>query len=125
MVYAIVGSRNFDDYEKVKEVLKDADISKIVSGGADGADSLGEKYAKEHDIELVTYLPDWKQYGKAAGMIRNKLIINDADVVIAFWDGVSKGTANSINLAKKQKKKLIVIYFGNGIKQMYVFDSIM
>ena len=53
---------------------------------------------------------DWERYGRGAGMIRNKQIIADADVVIAFWDGASKGTKNSVELARKAKKKLAICY---------------
>jgi len=86
-------------------------IHTIVSGGAQGADQLGEQYAKEKELKAVILKPDWKQYGKAAGFIRNKDIVAAADYVIAFWDGQSKGTLNSINHAKKMKKELFIIRF--------------
>jgi len=81
----------------------------MVSGGAQGADKLGEKYAHARGMKTVIHKPDWKKYGRAAGMIRNKDIIHDADKVFAFWDGVSKGTKNSIDLAKKEKKSIDVL----------------
>ena len=112
---AIVGSRNFDDYEllltKVDKLVPLHKITMIVSGGAQGADSLGEKYAKNNNIPIKIFKPDWKKFGRSAGIIRNKDIISAADVVIAFWDGESKGTLNSIDLAKKNGKKLIIVYF--------------
>lgn len=111
MVYAIVGSRSFKDYEKLKRVLAGKEISSIVSGGATGADSLGAQYAKEHNRELRTFLPDWKRHGRAAGIIRNKHIIDHADVVVAFWDGVSRGTANSIQRTRDLDKPLILITY--------------
>jgi tyrosyl-tRNA synthetase len=62
---------------------------------------LGEKYAKMKNIPIKIYKPDWEKYGKAAGVIRNEDIINYSDRVIAFWDGKSKGTKNSIDHARK------------------------
>ena len=94
----------------MKEVL-DAytNLDVIVSGGAKGADSLARHYAVVNDIELVEFIPDWKKYGRGAGMKRNKDIIENCDYCIAFWDGKSKGTKNSINLAKKSNKGLRIV----------------
>jgi hypothetical protein len=71
-----------------------------LNGGAKGADSYGEYYAKERGIPVTIFLPDWNTYGKKAGYIRNKLIVESSDLVIAFWDRVSKGTKHSIDIAK-------------------------
>jgi hypothetical protein len=109
MKLAIVGSRTFNNYEVVKSALKDLTISEIVSGGAKGADSLAEQFAQENKIPIKVFKPDWEKYGRSAGMIRNKSIVDYADKVIAFWDGISKGTENSIGLARKQGKLLSVI----------------
>jgi hypothetical protein len=110
-ILAVVGSRSFDDYETLKATLSKRSIDKIVSGGAIGADSLAARYAKENGIELIEFLPDWKKYGKTAGFLRNKQIIDAATHVIAFWDGNSRGTQHSMNLAKLFKKPLEVIRF--------------
>ena len=109
MKVAVIGSRGFNNYELVKENLSKIQITLLVSGGAKGADTLGEQYAKENGIETKIFLPDWEKHGKAAGMLRNTDIINESEVVIAFWDGSSKGTLDSINKAKKLNKKLIII----------------
>ena len=112
MKVAIIGSRSFKDYDLLKKTLDGiAEISLIISGCAVGADTLGELYAKEKGIPTLLFRPDWEKYGKAAGFIRNKEIISNADFVIAFWDTKSKGTAHSISLANKQGKKLIVVNF--------------
>ena len=87
------------------------DIQYIVSGGARGADRYGEQYGKEYGIDLKIYLPEWDKYDKAAGYIRNKQIVEDSDIIFAFWDGESKGTKHSIDLAPKMKKKIIVTKF--------------
>ena len=110
MNVAIIGSRSFTDYERAERFLaeQNIDISRIISGGAKGADAIAERYASEHGISITVYLADWTRYGRGAGMIRNNLIIADADVVIAFWDGDSKGTKNSIELAHKADKQVII-----------------
>jgi predicted Rossmann-fold nucleotide-binding protein len=100
---AVVGSRSFSDYALLSRVLSavHTPITHIVSGGARGADSLAARYAEEHGIELLVFLPDWST-GKGAGFARNRLIVENADALIAFWDGVSRGTAHSIGLAKER-----------------------
>lgn len=112
MKLAIVGSRDFDNYEYFKKMLEDFkfDIDEIISGGAYGVDKLAEKYAEENNIKMTVFLPDWKTYGRGAGIIRNKLIIECANHVVAFWNGVSRGTLSSINIAKKLKIPLNIIY---------------
>lgn len=115
MKVAIVGSRTFSDYDLLKsEILKRyeaSEINFIVSGGAVGADFLGAKFAEELNINKIIFKPDWKKYGKGAGMIRNTSIIKEADVVFAFWDNVSKGTADSISKAQKYGKTLHKIIY--------------
>ena len=112
MRLAVIGSRNFEDYETAKVILdelqKDIGFDTIVSGGANGADSLAEKYAWANDIEIAIFIPEWDKYGKGAGFIRNKEIWDNADYGVAFWDGRSKGTAHSFKIAEKQKKRLFV-----------------
>lgn len=111
MKVAVIGSRNFSDYNKLKTVLDEVSvITQIVSGGARGADTLAERYAKLHNIPTLIHKPEWNKYGKAAGMIRNKLIIEHADLVIAFWDGSSPGTKHSIKLCEKTNKKVQIVY---------------
>lgn len=113
MRLAIIGSRDFNDldlarYEFARFVLVHGMPSQIVSGGARGADTLAELLAAEYGIEMVVYKPDWKTHGKAAGFIRNSDIINNCDMVLAFWSG-SNGTADSITKAEKVNKPVIII----------------
>lgn len=116
MKVGVIGSRDFHDYALVKKILGGINnIDLIVSGGAAGADTLGECYADENKINTLIFKPDWKKYGKGAGFVRNKTIIENSDVVVAFWDGESKGTANSIETAKKLNKKSVVVI--NGVIQ--------
>lgn len=111
MKIAIVGSRDFNNYFLLKtEIDKlNLDIDLIISGGAKGADSLGERYAKERKIKTKIFYPDWNKFGSKAGPLRNTQIIENSDVVIAFWNGISTGTLDSINKAKRMKKLLFVI----------------
>jgi hypothetical protein len=106
MKIAVIGSRTFSDYSLLKNTLNDFTnpIDEIISGGAEGADKLAEIYATENEIRLSVFKPDWAKFGRAAGVIRNKEIIFNADYCFAFWDGKSKGTATSIHLCKKLKK---------------------
>lgn len=110
---AIIGSRTFNDYDllsKTLEPYKDG-ISLIVSGGARGADSLGEKWAKENKKSTRIFLPEWKKHGKSAGYIRNKDIVKNSDGVIAFWDGQSKGTQHSFKLCDEMNVPLKIVKF--------------
>ena len=105
---AVVGSREFNDYDYLKKSIDilqlKYNICEIVSGGARGADSFGEQYAKDNGIPTKIFYPEWSKYGRSAGFRRNKDIVECADIVIAFWDRQSKGTLSSINLAKKSQK---------------------
>lgn len=107
MKIAVVGSRTFQDYELLKRclesVMKKYTIDVIVSGHAFGADALAERFAREKGIPTIIFNPDWDKYGKSAGFKRNVLIVNEADVVIVFWDGFSKGSKHTIDLAEKAK----------------------
>ena len=100
MKLAVIGSRKFTDYELLINRLSDYSISQIISGGAQGADTLAADYACTHGIPLLEIRPDWSRYGRSAGPIRNKEIINKADKVIAFWDGSSRGTAQAVAYAR-------------------------
>ena len=114
---AIVGSRNFEDYDLLDMVIKKYCVinscipTMIVSGGAKGADQLGERFARENGIETLVFLPEWDKYGKRAGHVRNRDIVQSSDVVFAFWDGKSPGTKGSIDLAISLDKHCIVTLF--------------
>ena len=109
----VAGGRDFFDYNLLKEKL-DLVLSQvennviIVSGMAKGADSLGERYAREHGL-LVSYYPAlWNQHGSRAGFIRNEEMAKNAEACICFWDGVSTGTKHMIDTAKSMNLKLRV-----------------
>lgn len=128
MKVAIIGSREFLNYQLLKSVLDKHKnkITLVVSGGANGADKLGEKWAKENNIGTQIFKPDWKTYGKRAGFVRNEDIIKNSDLVFAFWDGQSKGTEHSIKLAKKYHKSVLITKFStkNSSNQSKLFEGI-
>ena len=112
MKVAVIGGRDFSNYELLVKTINDIKgIDLIVSGGALGADSMGAHYANHNNIPTLIFKPDWRKYGKGAGFIRNKDIINNSDIVVAFWDGKSKGTRNSIDTALKLNKDVRIIKY--------------
>ena|SRR3990167_4684811 len=113
MKVIVAGSRSICNYSFVSASIDSSGflISEIISGVAKGVDLLGEKYAREHNIPIKQFYPDWNKYGKSAGFIRNKQMVDYADAVICIWDGVSKGTKHTIDLAKKYNKKLRVFRY--------------
>lgn len=112
---AIVGGREFNDYDLLKtsiaQLQQSRTILQVVSGGAKGADSLGERWADENGIPKKIFPAQWDKYGKRAGFLRNKDIVANCDEVIAFWDGRSRGTADTIATARAQGKKVTIISF--------------
>lgn len=112
MKLGIIGSRSFSDYDLLcKEVSKFEDITLIISGGASGADLLGERYAREHKIPTRIFYPDWKKYGSRAGFLRNSDIVRSSEHIIIFWDGISRGSQDSINKAKELNINHTIILF--------------
>jgi hypothetical protein len=116
---AIVGSRTFTDKKRFDEWVTDAltgwgatvkDIGNIISGGACGADTLAEQYARENNLSLVVYRPDWKTHGRAAGILRNTDIVQASTHVIAFPSRAGRGTQDSMKKALGLKKITKVYY---------------
>jgi hypothetical protein len=110
MKVLICGSRSIDSEHLLREALEESKfkVSAIISGGATGADRLGESYAKSLNLPLEIYKPDWKRFRKGAGIIRNKQMVEAADAVISLWDGKSRGTKSTIEYAKKVGKPVYV-----------------
>lgn len=99
----IAGSRDITDYNLVVEACASCpwEITRVVSGTARGVDRLGERWAKERHIPIDRYPADWDTHKKAAGYIRNKLMAENAEALLAIWDGESPGTLSMIRLAQK------------------------
>lgn len=115
MKVIIAGSRNFNNYELLKNTLIpfiiENNIEEIVSGGAKGADKLGILFGNQMHIPVKIFYPDWEKYGKSAGIIRNHQMGDYADYLIAFWDGKSHGTKDMIEYMKKLNKHGKVVLF--------------
>jgi predicted Rossmann fold nucleotide-binding protein DprA/Smf involved in DNA uptake len=110
---AVVGSREFRDYAALERALDErkGTFGTIVSGGARGADALAERYARARKLNLVVLRPDWDKHGRGAGLRRNTDIVARADSVVAFWDGKSPGTRDTIEKAEKAGKPVTVVRF--------------
>ena len=109
----IAGTRTYTDYAEAKEFIsfylskiKSTNNITVFSGGARGADTLGERYARENGYNIKYFLPQWEKYGKNAGPIRNKTMVQKADYVICFWDGKSRGTGSTVKFSKIFKKPI-------------------
>lgn len=103
MKVLVSGSRHYADYEKVKEVLNDYRISHIIHGAAArGVDRLAGRYGTEMGIRVSEYPARWDIYGKSAGPIRNRRMLEEGlpDMVIAFLASNSRGTKNMIDQAE-------------------------
>lgn len=117
MIFLIAGSRVFTEYDHMRLELSfqfhafDTKEMIILSGGAKGADTLAEQYAKENNITFKLMPANWKKYGKVAGFIRNKEMAEIADRAIVFWDGKSKGTKHTIAQMVEKKKPVVIIPF--------------
>jgi len=112
MVIAVVGSRSFNNRELAFRTL-DKYIGNrghsIITGGAHGADAIAEEWAKSRGVQVQVLPAEWEKYGRSAGPRRNTEIVKRCQAVIAFWDGKSPGTRDSIRKAQAQGKRVIVI----------------
>lgn len=107
MKLAIIGSRNLT-IENISNYVPKG-VNEIVSGGARGIDTVAENYAKENNLALKIFLPDYQLYKKGAPLKRNQQIAEYADECLAFWDGHSKGTKYTIKKFKELGKKVNII----------------
>lgn len=115
----IAGGREFSNYDLVKQeadkVIEDYSLIGsgviIVSGAATGADKLGEYYALIHDLRVRRFLAAWDSFGNAAGPIRNAEMADYADVLLAFWDGKSRGTKSMIAEAEQRGLDVRIIKY--------------
>ena len=107
MKVAVIGSRGLT-VDNLEDYLPDG-TDEIVSGGAKGIDTCAAEFAREHSLKLTEFLPDYKRFGRGAPLKRNITIIEYADIVLAFWDGKSKGTAFVVENAKKLGKEIRIV----------------
>lgn len=116
MKLIVAGSRSFDDSTKLATYLYkltlDLDVAPtIISGAAQGADKLGEEWAKAHGYELIVVPANWDKYGRGAGYRRNEEMAKIATHCICFWDGFSSGTKHMIDIAVRYKLETVVVMF--------------
>ena len=112
----IAGCRDYNNYAQAKKYIdyylsnlrKEYEII-IVSGGATGADALGERYARENGFKIERYPAYWNTYGKSAGPRRNNQMAEVCNYVICFWDGKSRGTKSMIDCAIKYERPLKIV----------------
>ena len=109
MKVAIVGSRAWEDKQAIQNYiapLPPDDI--IISGGAPGVDMLAAEFATRYNHIMIVVRPAWGR-GKTAGFERNTVIVELADRVVAFWNGVSPGTKDTISKARAAGKPVEII----------------
>lgn len=107
MRLAIIGSRNCPSVDIASHLTYIPDT--IVSGGAKGADTYAKQFALKNNLQLIEFLPEYDKYGRSAPLVRNKLIVENCDCLLAFWDGKSKGTKFTLDYAKKCGKPIKIV----------------
>ena len=122
MKIIIAGGRDFNNYELLRSsmvnilslilppTMRPGEVT-IVSGGARGADTLGERYAHETNMMLKIFPAEWDKYGKSAGYRRNELMAEYGNVLVACWDGQSRGTKHMIDIAKARGLRVFIINY--------------
>ncbi len=126
MKLVIAGSRTFKNYQTLHEGVRQftkrlkengITIDTIVSGGAKGADELGERLAKQYSskISLIVMKADWDKYGKRAGYLRNEQMLEIADAVIVFIENESKGSTHMAEISAKKGIPTSIITIGGGV----------
>lgn len=114
----IAGGRNFNNFPLLRTKMDEFLVNKIkthqiviVSGGARGADTLGEKYGKLKGFKIIRIKANWNKHGKAAGFVRNKEMLDIANGVVCCWDKVSKGTGHLVKITKQTSTPINFIYY--------------
>lgn len=111
MKVIVAGSRSITDYKVVYNAIMEAPftgITHIISGMARGVDQLAVKFAEHERFGLLKFPADWDKHGKSAGFIRNAQMAQEADALIAIWDGKSRGTKNMIDIMNKMEKPVFI-----------------
>ncbi len=120
MEIIVAGGREFSNYSLLEEtldkIIQQPEQTLLISGGARGADALGERYAHTKNISVVRCPADWKRYRKGAGERRNREMArqaaeDDQGALVAFWDGKSRGTGKMIELAKQHGLKIYIVSY--------------
>lgn len=107
MKLLVVGSRGITDFDLSPYISAKVDV--IISGGANGVDSLAENYADKHHLSKYIIRPRYDLYGRAAPLRRNEEMIDMADEVLIIWDKNSKGTKYTLDKAQKKNKPITLV----------------
>lgn len=113
----VAGSRNITSKDLIfkkldyllAEKIKAGEAIQIISGGACGVDKIGEEYAAARGFSCKRFPADWETFGKRAGYLRNCQMANNADALIAFWDGKSPGTRHMIQIATSRQLQTRIV----------------
>ena len=120
MRVAVIGSRQLH-IENLEHYLPSG-TTEIISGGAKGVDMCAKKYAIEKNLTLTEFLPEYEKYGRAAPLKRNITIVENADIVIAFWDKQSRGTKFVIDYCRKNSIPLLLYTLSTDSGE-YILDN--
>lgn len=121
MKILIAGSRGFTDMDCMvgflNQLIHNGNLPSenewiIMSGMARGADTMGVEIAKANNIPLMKFPANWAAHGMQAGYIRNAKMVQEADILVAFWDGKSRGTEHTIRIMKAHRKPVFVYNYG-------------
>ena len=107
MKICVIGSRSITSFDLTPYVPKEAEL--IITGGAKGVDALAEEYADKNGLSKLVIRPNYRLYGRAAPLKRNEIMIDLADMVLAVWNGASRGSEYSIRYAEKTGERILVI----------------
>lgn len=111
MKLLICGSRSLDFIDAIclTDIINDLGldvVDEVISGGSHGPDQAAITWARQYNIPVTIVRPDWDRYGKAAGPIRNREMVQQCDECLAIWDGISRGTKSTIDMTREANKPL-------------------
>jgi hypothetical protein len=111
MKLIIAGSHTFTDYQLLCQTLAPERhrITEVLHGGARGAEQLGFRWAVRHHVRSRCFAADWERFGKTAGVRRNHQMAQAGDLLVCFWDGVSKGSAHMISCMQQLGKPCVIV----------------
>lgn len=117
----IAGSRSITSYDLVTNAVAKSgfDISEVFCGAARGVDLAGSVWAKAHNVPVRYFPADWRNLGKRAGFARNETMAQEADALVAVWDGKSPGTKHMIDIARKAGLKVFIYLDGNHVPSLF------
>jgi len=108
MKLAIIGSRKIEKLDLNEYIKEKPNV--VISGGAKGIDTIAEEWALRNNIDIIIHRPNYEINGKKATWRRNDVIVDEADKIMAFWDGESTGTRYVINKALETRKNIEIIF---------------